>query len=261
MDRRQQILQTRSTVDGWVIRARSPEAPQPGAELEADDVVWPARRVSETARLALIASSEHLQLACQVTDGRRGYATALHTVVRGALLGAATAVWVVGPDDAQERQQRALRLAAEWYRRIGQHGEISRRHCPPQDLTALDDQIQYSRAQHDRVRILWKSTPTITAQEAPKDTKVIDWVAEFLFPADASKATSIRRQWAELSGDAHALGWQLVSRRTSPMTRERGGFRVTATEGTIEQIAEPYLAAFHVLKRGWGLFDRRCTGP
>ena len=248
-------------MDGWVTRARSPEAPQRGANLAADDTVWPARRVSETARLALVASSEHLQLACQVVDGPRGYATALHTVLRGALLGAATAVWIVGPDDAQERQQRALRLAAEWYRRIGQYGEISRPHCPPQDLSNLDDQIQHSRAQQDKVRILWKATPTITAREKPKDTKVIDWIADFLFHTDASKATSVRRQWAELSGDAHALGWQLVTRRTAPMTREPGGFRLTATEGSIEQIAEPYLAAFDVLKRGWSLFDRRCTGP
>lgn len=261
MDLRQQVLQTRPTVDGWVFRARSTEEPQPGAQLETDDRVWPARRVSETARLALVASSEHLQLACQVVDGPRGYATALHTVLRGALLGAATAVWTLGPDDAQERQQRGLRSAAEWYRRKAQYDETCRPHCPPADLAILDDQIQYSKDQRAGVEALWAATPTITARESPKDTKVIDWVADFLFADDAVRATSIRRHWSELSGDAHALGWQLVSRRTSPLLREPGGFRVTATEGTINHIADPYLAAFTVAKWGWGLFDRRCTGP
>lgn len=261
MDLQGQVLKTRSTVDGWVLRASVPEEPQPGAELEADDRVWPARRVSETARLALVASSEHLQLACQVVDGPRGYVTALHSVLRGALLGAVTAVWTLGPDDALERQQRGLRSAAEWYRRKAQSDEASRPHCPASDLVTLEAQIQYSRSQQKGVESLWAPTPTLTAGERPKDTKVLNWVADFLFADDLVKATSIRRYWSELSGDAHALGWQLVSRRTSPLRREHGGFHVTGVEGSIAHVADPYLAAFTVLRRGWSLFDQRCTSP
>lgn len=77
---------------------------------------------------------------------------------------------------------------------------------------------------------------------------------------DLAEATFIRRDWAEHSGDAHALGWQLLARRTAPMKRDGSGFRVTAAEAGIEQVADPSLAAFAVLKRGWGLFDQRCTG-
>jgi hypothetical protein len=261
VDLRRRVLETRATVDGWVHRARSVEEPQPGAELQKDDRVWPPRRVSETARLALVASSEHLQLACQVVDGPRGYATAVHTVLRGALLGAATGVWVLGPDLAAERQQRGLRLAAEWYRRKAQYDATCRPHCPTEDLATLEAQIQYSKEQQAKVEDLWASTPTITARENPKDTKVINWVADFMFGYDEARATSVRRYWSELSGDAHALGWQLVSRRTSPLLREPGGFHVTSAEGSLRHIADPYLAAFTVLKRGWGLFDQRCTQP
>ena len=187
--------------------------------------------------------------------------TALHTVLRGALLGAATAVWTLGPDDAIERQQRALRLAKLWYQRKAQYDETCRPHCPPEDLPILNHQIQHSKEQRAKVRALWAATSTITAIEEPTDTKVINWVADFLFGDDAVKATSIRGYWSELSGDAHALGWQLVSRRTSPLLRESGGFRVTSAEGGIDHVADPYLAAFAVAKRGWSLFDRRCTGP
>lgn len=260
MDREAQILHTRATVDGWVLRGRSPEEPQPGADLASDDKLFPARRTSESARLALIASSEHLQLACQVVDGPRGYATALHTVLRSALLGAATAVWIVGPSDPHERQQRALRQAREWYRRVALYGETCRPHCPPQELPHLSRQIEDARAQAAVVRGLWQASPTLTADEKPDDTKIVGWVADFLFPSDLAKATTIRRDWAEHSGDAHALGWQLLSRRTSPLQRERSGFHMTVAEADVDKVADPYLAAFAVLKRGWGFFDQRCTG-
>lgn len=260
MDRKAQILETRVTVDGWVLRARAAEEPQSGADLEFDDKIFPARRVSETARLALIASSEHLQLACQVVDGPRGYTTALNTVLRSALLGAATAVWIVGPSDSHERQQRALRHAREWYRRIAMYGETCRPHCPPQDRHLLEEQIRHSRAQAAAVRNLWQETHTLSADEKPEDTKIIGWVADFLFLPDMAKATTIRRDWAEHSGDAHALGWQLVTRRTAPLQREPGGFRITAAKADVEKFADPYLAAFSVLRRGWSFFDQRCTG-
>jgi hypothetical protein len=261
VDLRQQVLETRATVDGWVLRARSAEEPQPGAELQVDDRVWPARRVSETARLALIGASEHLQMACQVVDGPRGYATALHTVLRGALLGAATAVWLLGPSEADERQQRGLRLAAKWYWRKAQYDEYCRPHCPPEELPILNDQIQHSKAQESKVKALWEATPTFNAGESPTDTKVMKWVADFMFANDEARSASVMRYWSELSGDAHALGWQLVSRRTSPLVREPGGFRLTSTEGAISHIADPYLAGFTVLRRGWSLFDQRCSGP
>jgi hypothetical protein len=146
---------------------------------------------------------------------------------------------VLGPDDAVERQQRGLRSAAEWYRRRAQYDEASRPHCPASDLVTLEAQIQHSRSQQKRVESLWAPTPTLTAGERPKDTKVLNWVADFLFADDLVKATSIRRYWSELSGDAHALGWQLVARRTSPLRREPGGFRVTGVEGSIAHVADP----------------------
>ena len=45
------------------------------------------------------------------------YPTSHFTVLRGALVGAAQSVWLLSPDDALERQQRALRVIDEWYRR------------------------------------------------------------------------------------------------------------------------------------------------
>ncbi len=260
VDCKDQVLATRTAVDAWVQRASSLEEPQPGSDLESDDRIFPARRVSETARLALIASSEHLQLACQVVDGPRGYATALHTVLRGALLGAATAVWLVGPSDPHERQQRALRHAREWYRRMAQYSETCRPHCPPQDVPRLDEQIDHAKEQAAAVRGLWRASSTLTADHQPRDTEIIGWVADFLFATDLDRATTIRRDWAEHSGDAHALGWQLVTRRTSPMRREPGVYRITMSQADVDRLADPYLAAFAVLRRGWSYFDQRCTG-
>lgn len=222
--------------------------------------MFPWRPVSETTRLALVAGSEHLQLACQVVDGPRGYATASHTVIRGALLGGSTAVWILGPDDPQERQQRGLRLAHEWYRRKKRADEISRAHCPPQDLPRLDEQIKHSEKQAEKVKAMWTARPLFSAKEKPTDTKIIEWVADFLFSKRPAKEASVLGYWSELSGDAHALGWQFLGRRTSPMARDRGPLHRTEAEAGIEHLADPYLAAHAVVERGWALFDRRCTG-
>lgn len=259
MDQFTIILETRPPVDGWVYRGRTIEPPQPGSELADDDKLWPWLPTSELARLALVAASEHLQLVGECVERRRLYVTALHTALRAALLGAASAVWLLGPTDSQERRQRGLRSASEWYRRKAQADERRLETCPPDQRAQLSLQVQYS---HDRCReskSLWTATDTLNARESPKDTQIIEWVARSMFAKDQNKQTSLRVHWAEMSGDAHALGWQLLSRRTAPMTRTDIRLHETAVRSEISHLAEPYMAAFTVLRSGWSLFDQRSS--
>ncbi|MTV27951.1 hypothetical protein FTX61_21420 [Nitriliruptoraceae bacterium ZYF776] len=224
-----------------------------------DDKLWPWLPTSELARLALVAASEHLQLVGECVERQRLYVTASHTALRAALLGAASAVWLLGPTDGEERRQRGLRSASEWYRRKAQADELLLEACPPDQRAQLSLQIQYLQDRCRESRALWTTTATLTARETPKDTQVIHWVALVMFAQDKNKQRSLRVLWAEMSGDAHALGWQLLSRRTAPMTRSDIRLHETAVLSEISHLAEPYMGAFTLLKRGWSLFDQRCS--
>jgi hypothetical protein len=259
MDKLTMILDARPAVDGWVSRGRAVEIPQPGSELSEDDTLWRWLPMSELARVALVAASEHLQLVGECVERRRLYVTASHTALRAALLGAASAVWLLGPTDSQERRQRGLRSASEWYRRKAQADEILLDSCPPDQRAQLSLQIEHSQDRCRESRSLWMATDTLTARESPNATKVIDWVAGSLFAEDQNKQTNLRLHWAALSGDAHALGWQLLSRRTAPMTRTDTRLHETAVRSEIDHVADPYMAAFTVSRRGWSLFDQRCS--
>ena len=63
-----------------------------------------------------------------------------------------------------------------------------------------------------------------------------------------------------MSGDAHALGWPLTVRGRS-WAKDRDGLGVAAAPGDLLDIAQPYVASFRLLKRGWSLFDRRAEAP
>lgn len=253
------ILETRPVADGWVYRGRTIERPQPGSELSDDDKLWPWLPTSELARLALVSASEHLQLVGECVERRRLYVTASHTALRAALLGASSAVWLLGPSDSQERRQRGLRSASEWYRRKAQADELLLGSVSPDQRAKLSLQIQHSRNRYRESRMLWTATDTLTAGERPADTKVIEWVARFMFAAEENKEAGLCSHWASMSGDAHALGWQLLTRRTAPMSATDTRLHETAVKSEIGHVTDPYMAAFTVLRRGWSLFDQRSS--
>lgn len=241
-------------------RAATVETPQKGSELELDDQVWPHHPLSELARISLIAATEHLQLAGEIVGSKHLHVTADFTVLRGGLVGGATAVWLLGPDDPVERQQRGLRHVVEWYRRKRQYDEAMRPFCPDVDRSRLEAQINHTEQRRVEARGKWVRTPTLTEAESPSDSKRIEWSASFAFHNDQQLVDAIKSLWSAMSGDAHALGWQLISRRSGAMTSDGSGLATMIASASIESLAEPYLGAYKLVKRGWSLFDQRCTG-
>ncbi|HKJ10953.1 MAG TPA: hypothetical protein VJ976_01045 [Ornithinimicrobium sp.] len=75
------------------------------SDLEVDAHIWRWHPPYEVARQSLIAAVQHLNLARTAIEAREVYPTSHFTVLRGALVGAAQGVWLLAPDDAQERQQ------------------------------------------------------------------------------------------------------------------------------------------------------------
>lgn len=257
----EEIQRTHEDLERWRARSRQPEQPERGSQLHADACIWPYHPPYEVARQSLVAAAQHLNLARTSINAGEVYPIAHFTVLRGALVGAAQGVWLLAPDEQAERQQRALRVVYEWYRRMDQYNRM----IEPGMLSTENEPFLAAQTSHTRdrctaARELWAATDTLGADEPLLLTKVIRWAAEDTF-ADPSQVREVTLLWRLMSGDAHALGWQLVTRGRN-WERAMDGLGIGAVPGNLASIAEPFMASFRLLKRGWGLFDRRaeCTG-
>lgn len=94
-----QMLDTSSDLDGWRLRAHNVEEPQRGSELAIDDLLFKRMPLSQLARLSLASAGEHLRLALDAIKVGQLYPSSHFTVLRGALVGASQAVWMLAPED------------------------------------------------------------------------------------------------------------------------------------------------------------------
>lgn len=250
------IEPTYPALDGWRARSRSPERPERGSELDVDARIWRWHPPYEVARQSLIAAVQHLNLARTAIGALEVYPTSHFTVLRGALVGAAQGVWLLAPDDALERQQRALRVIDEWYRRRAQYNNtIDPAGLSDTDRAKLRDQTDHIEERRRQARRLWNRTDTLKADEMLNLTRVITWASGETF-TDPAQQSDVMLLWNLMSGDAHALGWSLTVRGRE-WVKDRDGLGVAAASGDLLDVAQPYVASFRLLKRGWSLFDRR----
>lgn len=253
------IESTYPLLDAWRARSRSAERPDRGSELEGDARIWTWHPPYEAARQSLIAAVQHLNLARTAIAAHEVYPTSHFTVLRGALVGAAQGVWLLSPDDATERQQRALRVIDEWYRRRTQYNNaIDPAALSDVDRARLHDQTRHLEERRCQARRLWARTDTLGADETLNLTSVITWASTDTF-IDPAQQSDTKLLWNMMSGDAHALGWPLTLRGRD-WGRESDGLGVAAASGDLLDIAQPYVASFRLMRRGWSLFDRRAEG-
>lgn len=248
---------TYERLDGWRARSRQLEDPQPGSDLAADIAACPGMPSHELARHALISSVQHLNLARNAVEARDLYPIAHPSVLRGALIGASRAVWLLAPEDARERQQRALRVVWESHRRFRQYAQA--RQLAPEGIAAFEQMAQEARAG-------WQDTATLTAKTAPGDGDIIEGAAAHLFPGDP-RQRQVSAMWMQGSGDAHGLPWPALSRPGTRMI-EQGwmpGYPrrmvSVALGGQLEELVDDFEVIFTITRHGWSLFDQRCTGP
>lgn len=246
-------------LDGWRARSRSPERPERGSELDTDARIWPWHPPYEVARQSLIAAVQHLNLARTAIAAGEIYPTSHFTVLRGALVGAAQGVWLLAPDVGHERQQRALRVIDEWYSRRTQYNRANdSARLSSAGQARLLEQTRHLEQRRSQARALWASTDTLSANEKLNVTSVITSASADTF-TEPTLQVEAGLLWNMMSGDAHALGWPLTL-RSRDWTKDRDGLGVGAAGGDLLDIAQPYVASFRLLKRGWSLFDRRAEG-
>lgn len=254
-----QILETSQTLEGWRARSRQVEVPQSGSEAASDDDIWPWLPPSEIARQSLIASTQHLNLARTAIEVGDIYPSSHFTVVRGGLVGACQAVWILGPNDRAERQQRALRVIDEWYFRALQYGEQWLSLVPEDvDMTERRGAAGHMRMRKQEARDRWARTDGLSATQTLALTDVVVWSARHVL-RDPAQAELVKPLWQQLSGDAHALGWSVLARSTLAESL-RDGMGVFQAGGDLEHVRDAYMVSFKILKAGWSLFDRRCEG-
>lgn len=250
-----QMLGTTSDLDRWRLRAQRVEVPEKGSDLAIDDRVFPHAEVSQVARLSLVLAGEHLRLALDAVKAGQLYPSSHFTVLRGALVGASQGVWIMGPEDQGERRDRALTVLAEMYLQMGRYyGFLADTKLDDSDRARLVDQRAWLDERQAGVAAIRTSGARLNL------TDVIGSASDHAFSNSAGRE-AVRRMWREMSADAHVLGWSLFQRSSFGPPDRRTGIGEGRALGSLEHVAEPFLASYRLLKCGWSLFDRRCEAP
>lgn len=251
------IRATYADLDGWHERARRmpPEQPERGSRLAMDDSIYPWHAISEAARLSLMTSGEHLRLARTAIEARQVYPSAHFTVLRGALVGAAQAVWILAAEESADRQERGLTVIDEMYLQLQTYyRELATSHLTAEERTDLRGQVNWSEKRRLQVKEIRKTKSKLN------QTDIIKWALNHRFPDDQRRSAG-RLLWRQMSADAHVLGWSLFQRGSVVTSDRRSGLGVSESGGDLSHIAEPFVAVHLLLKEGWSLFDRLCESP
>ena len=242
-------------LEGWRFRAQRLELPQRGSELDEDDKVFPYAPISEEARRSLVSSGEHLRLAWTAIDAGDLYPSAHFTTLRGALLAASQAVYILGPADPTVRRQRGLTVIAESYKRVQQyHAEFLKMpELPPEDDEKVGAHIDWLNGRRAEACKSGgrESGPNIT-------NEVLPYAAGEVFSGSPDLQHAVMCLWRQMSGDAHSLSWALNLRASFSASAKGALLSEAQVGGSLKDIAEPFEAAYLILKRGWSLFDQRC---
>lgn len=247
----QKIVATFDDLAGYGRRLRVPHYSAPGSALAQDDTDWTPLPISQLAWGCFAAAFDHLDLVRLTIEQERTFATATYSVLRGGLLGACQAAWLIGPNDAEGRRERARIFGNEWYvnRLKWQEGLTP-------DLSVNDaarSATQMNRLESDQKALAAKRTTKATFNS----TANIEWVGKHYFPDQAPLQRSLLSQWRRLGGDAHALGWTLMTQNKvwdTPATTADGLTPAVVTS-SFSDIAESYLAAWYVNLVAWRRFD------
>lgn len=250
-----QILETTADLDRWRLRAQRVEEPERESDLALDDRVFQHMAISQVARMSLIPAGEHLRLALDAINAKQLYPSSHFTVLRGALVGASQAVWMMAPPDRNVRRERGLTVLSEMYTQMNKYYRfLESTQLEADDRARLDDQQLWLSGRRKEVASLRSTTTGLVL------TDVIGAAADHVF-TDTASCEAVRRMWREMSADAHVLGWSLFQRTTFGPADRRTGIGEGMAPGSLTHIAEPFLASYRLLRFGWSLFDRRCEAP
>jgi hypothetical protein len=246
----EKISGTFSEIDADRERWATAEAPKADSALAQDDELWPSSPLSSHARQFLVSAWDHFDLIRLTIEQKRGFPTAVNSVLRGALVGAAHARWLLLPDDPSERRERGLAVAAEWYtRRIQWQQEFTPDIKDIDQAARAGNQLRRLDEDLSKVRALRSQKFSLNTTEIIRESTRASFEEEHI-------AREAVREWRRLGGDAHTLGWQLMSQSVKWGDRGDDGLNQAQVIGDLVTVANAYLLAWVLYRQAIARHDQ-----
>lgn len=217
--------------------------PKQGSPLALDDADWLLLPLSQHVWGGLAAVYDHFDIVRLTVEAQRLFPTGVYSLLRGALLGACQALWLIEPDDASERQERGRRYSEEWYlRRIQYQRELSPDLTP--DAAARSGE-QLRRFDKDLAEIRRRRTTKAKFES----TAIVRSAAAATFPEAPSLQREVLSAWRRMGGDAHVLGWAMLTQDTQWGEKGEDGLTGAVVEVSPMVMANSYLGAWLIYSR------------
>ena len=239
----------------WQARAQSAvTVPEAGSSLRGDDDATHPYELSHAVHDALVSAADHLDaLRALVADAHVVHARTPFTLMRAALENSATAVWLLGPSNRDERILRRLRL--QWVDsrdlekatlRIGQQPPLSQ-----DGWKAKLEAVAHARGMTN------KQVASIT-RDRPTFTSIVETAGNEAQADDLTGDVSLVC-WMVASGIAHARLWAALSAvldRTNVPGASPGAtaMRLSASDKALAVIGG---VTAPMTRAGWRLLDER----
>lgn len=250
----EQIRATFPQLSQWGDVVKRAFSPAPGSALSRDDQIFPWLSTSDIAWQGLCAAQDHLKgfrawlRANDAPDPelRPGlFPIATFSLLRGALVGGAVASWVLASDDMEVRVGRSLTVAADWYKH---HLAWARTMRPAAaDAARHEAQLAHVEKRAAQVAALRKGR---MPQGRLNTTEVISEANDEIWPRDEDRSTQTKGLWQAGSGDAHALGWSILTRQHE-MTPLADGLGQFVGGPSMLDVANAYLCAYDFVAFGF----------
>lgn len=256
----EELRKTFGRLDRWRTVIASRPEPSPGSELANDDGIWPWTPPTSLCIASLGNAREHLHAVRRLIEARELFPSVTSTLARSALMSGSIAVWMLAPDDANERRRRMLTFALEDYRNhIAFGAQVLQTFHVDDVQPSAEEQMNRLRQRSDEVRSLlgqlggpipWNLTD-IVIPAAMRETA-----------PDQRQRAQFESRWRVTSGAAHGFLWpHFGATGTTLSDVDQSGVGVATIGGSIDTVAVDYFTAFHVASRGWALFAKRSGLP
>jgi hypothetical protein len=245
----QQLLRVLRETDGWLTLidpGRAQARPAVRSPMSRDDELAYPYLVSHGAWSSLSHAVDHLHcLRTLLADAKIIHMYAPYSLTRGALENACSAVWVLQPTSRHERVMRRLRIAVSDI----QHGEKA------WELTGAERQ----RSESERLTEVADIAKRADLTEKVKGVNYTEIVRDVGEPPNPM-ATAF--SWRLCSGFAHGDLWPTLSAAERvELPGALPGMASFAISADLQMLLRVTMVAVILVKRGWALYDQRCTPP
>lgn len=248
----QELFSTFDSLDKWRNLSGKDIRPKLGGTLSCADakISKPLESASDTIRMSLISATQHLNLARDAIQAGQIYLTAHFSTIRGALIGATQAHYILSETTTDAQAEHALQVLFENYDNFRKWANTAIKGDPTnEDLQRISEMCaERCNTAHEQISQLNKGG------KVPKlnNTDIIDRAAKQIFHEEEARNLSLF--WRHASGNAHALSWPLFL-MAEAWTKKPTGEHEAHLTGSITDISTPFLATHRILHLAWEHFE------